>query len=62
MIMMSMSANGMQRCLDNLKSYCDKWHLEVSIKKTKIIVLNKSGYQNAQIFIIVEKTGYCTKP
>ena len=43
MIMMSMSANSMQRCLDNLKSYCDKWHLEVSIKKTKIIVLNKSG-------------------
>ena len=59
MIMMSMSANGMQRCLDNLKSYCDKWHLEVSIKKTKIIVLKESGklpeYTN---FIIVEKTGY----
>ena len=38
-----MSANGMQRCLDNLKSHCDKWHLEVNIKITKIIVLNKSG-------------------
>ena len=45
-----MSANGMQRCLDNLKFYCDKWHLEVSIKKNKIIVMIKSGnYQNAQI-------------
>ena len=32
MIMMSMSANGMQRCLDNLKSYCDKWQLKVSNK------------------------------
>ena len=39
MIMMSMSANGMQRCLDNLKSYCNKWHLEVmhqSIPSTNI--------------------------
>ena len=42
-IMMSMSANGMQSCIDNLKSYCDEWHLEISIKKTKIIVVNKSG-------------------
>ena len=43
MIMMPMSANGIRRCLDNLKSYCDNWHLEVNVKKTKIIVLNKSG-------------------
>ena len=43
MIMISMSANGMQRCLHNLKSYCDKWHPEVNIKKIKIIVLNKVG-------------------
>ena len=41
--MMSMSPNGKQKCLDNLKSYRDKWHLDVSIKRTKIIVLNKSG-------------------
>ena len=63
MIMMPMSANDMQRCLDNFKSYFDKRHLEVSIKKTIIIVLNKSGkLPKCTIFIIVGKTGYCTKP
>ena len=40
---MPMSANGMQRCLDDLKPYCDKWHIEIGLKRTKIIVLNKSG-------------------
>ena len=66
MITMSMSANGMQRCLDNLKSYCDKWHPEVSIKKTKIIVLNKSDklpkctifYHSGQKLDIVQNHKY----
>ena len=32
MIMLSTSVSGMQRCFDNLKVYCKKWQLEMSIK------------------------------
>ena len=39
----SLSKAGFQRCLDNLSNYCKKWGLEVSIKKTKALVINQSG-------------------
>ena len=39
----SLSKAGLQRCLDNLSDYCKKWGLEVSIKKTKALVINQSG-------------------
>ena len=39
----SLSKAGLQRCLDNLSNYCKKWGLEVSIKKTKALVINQSG-------------------
>ena len=39
----SLSKVGLQRCLDNLSNYCKKWGLEVSIKKTKALVINQSG-------------------
>jgi hypothetical protein len=29
--------------LDNLKLFCDKWNLKVSIQKTKVMIFNKSG-------------------
>ena len=40
---MSESSNGLQKSLDILKSYCDKWNLEVNINKTMIMIFNKSG-------------------
>ena len=39
---MSDSAKGLQKSLDILKTYCDKWDLKVNIGKTKVIVFNKS--------------------
>ena len=41
--MFSLSKAGLQKCLNNLLIYCVKWGLEVSIKKTKALVINKSG-------------------
>ena len=38
--MFSLSKAGLQKCLDNLFIYCNKWGLEVSIKKTKALVIN----------------------
>ena len=41
--LLSLSKAGLQRCSDNLSDYCKKWGLEVSIKKTKALVINQSG-------------------
>ena len=41
--MFSLSKAGLQQCLNNLLIYCNNWRLEVSIKKTKVLVVNKSG-------------------
>ena len=41
--MFSLSKAGLQQCLNNLLIYCNNWGLEVSIKKTKVLVVNKSG-------------------
>ena len=41
--MFSLSKAGIQKCLNNSLIYCNKWELEVSIKKTKTLVINKSG-------------------
>jgi hypothetical protein len=40
---LSDSAKGLQKSLNILKIYCDKWNLKVNIGKTKAIVFNKSG-------------------
>ena len=42
-ILLSESAKGLQKSLDILKTYCDKWNLKIHIGKTKVIVFNKSG-------------------
>ena len=41
--MFSLSKDGLQKCLNNLLIYCNKRELEVSIKKTKALVITKSG-------------------
>ena len=41
--MFSLSKAGLQQCLNNLLIFCNNWGLEVSIKKTKILVVKKSG-------------------
>jgi hypothetical protein len=42
-VLLSESAKGLQKSLDILKTYCDKWNLKINIGKTKVIVFNKSG-------------------
>ena len=40
---MSTSAAGLQKCIDQLAIYCEKWKLQVNFKKTKIMIFNKTG-------------------
>ena len=34
---------GLQECLNKLGTYCNKWELQVNLKKTKIILFNRQG-------------------
>ena len=40
LILMSKTKEGLQACLDNLGSYCDKWNLRVNIEKSKTMIFN----------------------
>jgi hypothetical protein len=39
-LILSQSANGLQKSLDNLNKYCKKWRLNVNIQKTKTMIFN----------------------
>jgi hypothetical protein len=43
LVLMSESAQGLQKCIENLGTYCSQWKLEINIKKTKIMTFNKQG-------------------
>ena len=43
MVILSQSRDGLQKGLNALKDYCDKWGLEVNIKKTKCMAFKKGG-------------------
>ena len=43
LILLSRSESGLQTCLNKLKVYCDEWNLRVNIKKSKILIFNKTG-------------------
>ena len=43
MIIISESAHGLQRALDKLHDYCDKWKLLVNINKSNVMIFNRGG-------------------
>ena len=42
LILMSTSMEGLNKCLEKLRSYCNTWQMEVNIKKSQIIVFNSA--------------------
>ena len=42
-ILLSKTREGLQNCLNNLYAYCQKWKLEVNLKKTKSMVFREKG-------------------
>ena len=44
-VLMSESAEGLQKCLDKLSIYCSKWDLVVNPTKTKVVIFNKGGHK-----------------
>ena len=45
LVLMSVSATGLQKCLCKLQQYCDTWCLEINIDKTKVMNFNKGGHK-----------------
>lgn len=43
LVIMSTSEAGLNNCLKRLSDYCDTWQLEVNMKKSQVIIFNKSG-------------------
>ena len=62
LIILSENIEGMQKALDNLLHYCDKWKLNINTDKTKIICMNRAKkdklaqYNNTNIEVVSE---YC---
>ena len=50
LLILSQGACGLQTSLNNLHDYCQKWHLEINIKKTKIMIFNSK--KHLQVFKI----------
>ena len=44
-VILAETAEELQKGLNGLKSYCDKWHLKVNIAKTKVMVFSKGRIQ-----------------
>ena len=43
LILMSNSMEGLNKCLEKLRCYCDTWKMEVNLKKSQVIVFNSAG-------------------
>ena len=43
LVLISRSKEGLQRQIDSLQEYCQKWQLNINIKKTKTIIFNRGN-------------------
>ena len=43
LVLISPSAEGLQKKLDALHQYCEQWHLDVNVNKTKVMRVTKGG-------------------
>jgi hypothetical protein len=42
LVILSESPTGLQYCINALDNYCEKWRLNINIKKTKVMILSKT--------------------
>ena len=45
LILLSETGTGIQNCLNKLQVYCKKWCLQINLKKTQYLVINRNGKQ-----------------
>ena len=51
-VLFANSKDNLQRCLDGLKEYCDKWKLHINADKTKIVIFSKQRDRAENTFVI----------
>ena len=54
LVLLADSNTGLQRSLDILAEYCQKWHIKVNQEKTKVVVFSRSRYPQNYSFSIDE--------
>ena len=52
LVLFSESKQGLQCALNRLDEYCQTWHLNVNLRKTKIIVFTKGGRIPKDVYFI----------
>ena len=55
---MSTSKDDLQICIEKLSIYCEKWKLELNIKKTKIVIFNHKFYFKSNHREVVKEYKY----
>ena len=45
LVLLSETADGLQKCINRLDAYCKKWSLNINLSKTKVIIFNKGGHK-----------------
>ena len=46
LVILSKSKHGLQNCLNSLSLFCEKWMMEINLKKTKILIFQKVCRKN----------------
>ena len=54
LVLLSHSQQGLQNSLDRLSTFCEQWKMQVNLKKTKIMLFQKSA-ENLLIFVLFTK-------
>ena len=49
LLLLSLSKEGLQKCLNNLREYCQKWALTVNGEKTKVMIFSKGKSVKANL-------------
>ncbi|CAL4160573.1 unnamed protein product, partial [Meganyctiphanes norvegica] len=55
-VLFASSKESLQRCLNGLKDYCDKWKLQINADKTKIIIFSKRKVDPQNINLTIGDT------
>ena len=55
LLLLSTSPISMQRSLDKLQTYCNRWKLTVNVDKTKIVVFRTKNTRVTEVFVLAGK-------
>jgi len=61
LVILSNSPDGLQKSLDKMNLYCDKWKLEINLSKSKVMCLNKQGKYIKHEFTLGNANLQCVK-